>query len=90
LSIHHLLLLKNQPFTMSLSPHHQGITRLNHHEKSLNRCARGAGRSLSKWEKCHPYGWMTPLVVEPPTPLKNHGVSEFVSWDDDMTPTVSG
>ena len=26
-----------------------------------------------------------------PTPLKNDGVSEFVSWDDDIpSPTVSG
>jgi len=30
-------------------------------------------------------------VIGIPTPLKNDGVSEFVSWDDDIpSPTVSG
>jgi hypothetical protein len=30
------------------------------------------------------------LVVGTPPPLKNDGVSEFVSWDDEDLPTVSG
>ena len=27
------------------------------------------------------YNW---LMVEPPTPLKNDGLYDFVSWDDDI------